>query len=80
MQLYKNGGQRLSMNDAEIQGVLSDAKGIMNEYKSRIQEVLSSIEAYKNVDLENADIKEDYDNMLKDISVKLNEIINEIGN
>lgn len=66
------------MTDSQVQAALSDAKEIMKNYKMTIQDILLTLETYKNVDLENVDFKEDYDNMLNDISVKLTDIVNEI--
>lgn len=66
------------MTDSQVQAALSDAKEIMKNYKMTIQDILLTLETYKNVDLENVDFKEDYDNMLNDILVKLTDVVNEI--
>ena len=59
------------MTQGELQIIINDAKQIIYDYRYNIQKTLDCVNKLKGVDIENAEIKEDIDEMVRDIERQL---------
>jgi Mg2+ and Co2+ transporter CorA len=67
------------MTNSDITATLNYAKNIMRGLGSRYEAILSHVESLKDMEIENADIKQDIEDMINDISSKIEQMINEIN-
>ena len=67
------------MTNSDVNRVLNNAKTIMRSYRSKFEDALDDVEKCKDMELENASIKNDIEEIVNDVKNKLNDIINEIN-
>lgn len=67
------------MTNSDITATLENAKSVMRTLGSTYESALTFVESLKNMELENADIKQDIEDMINDISSKLEQMVNEIN-
>lgn len=67
------------MTNSDITATLNCAKNAMRGLGSSYESILNYVESLKNMEIENADIKQDIEDMINDISSKLEQMVNEIN-
>ncbi|MBE5934406.1 MAG: hypothetical protein E7262_01265 [Lachnospiraceae bacterium] len=67
------------MTDTQLQNYKSAANVLMQSNRVDINNMLAATNKLKNVEIENADIKETIDTMIEDIEKQLNSLMDEMN-